>query len=219
MGDLKLVLFDMDGVLVDTTVLLKKSYVDLAKYLSARCPTERALREAICLSPNMAVRHLFKDRPYEALRIFNQYWKRNIKQASAFSGIAELLDELVAHKLLIGTVTSRNNSDTLTLLGTTGLSKYMCTVITWGHYRLAKPSPACLLVALSETGIAPNNAAYVGDQAIDICAAKNVGVLAIGAVWSPDARRQELQDAGADVIVEKPREIAKLLEGISQTAP
>lgn len=214
MGDLKLILFDMDGVLVDTTSLLKKCYSDLAHYLNTRHPTKEELRDAIQMSPTRAIGHLFKDQRYEVRHAFNQYWKKNIKQASAFIGISELLDELVARNVGIGTVTSRNNPDTLTLLTTTGLLNYMRTVITWGRYRTAKPSPACLLVALSETSILPSEAAYVGDQAIDMHAAKNAGMLAVGAVWDLEANKEELEDAGADIIVEKPKEITRLLKNV-----
>ena len=215
MGDLQLLLFDMDGVLVDTTSLLKKCYARLAEYLNAGHPTEKELKSAIRMSPIKAIHHLFKDQGYEVLDTFNEYWKESIKQASAFPGISELLDELVACDVVIGTVTSRNNSDTLTLLTSAGLLSYMRTVITWGRYRIAKPSPACLLVALAETGTPPSRAAYVGDQAVDMHAAKNADVLAIGAVWDLDANKEELEGAGADVIVEKPRQITSLLKRVS----
>lgn len=214
MGHLKLLLFDLDGVLVDTTSLLKKCYVGLAEYLNARNPTEEELKDAIQISPAKAIRYFFKDQRYEVLQAFNHYWKQSIKQASAFPGIRELLDELLACKVVIGTVTSRNNSDTLTLLTSARLLNYMRIIITWGRYRIAKPSPACLLIALAETSTLPGSAAYVGDQAIDMRAAKNAGVLAIGAVWDVDANKEELESAGADIIVEKPIKITNLLKDV-----
>lgn len=214
MRNLELLLFDMDGVLVDTTSLLQKSYVELAVYLNARRPTQKEIKEAMPMSPRNAIRYLFGNQGDEAAQRFYQYWKVHLEQASAFAGIRELMGELVARNVAIGTVTSRNNSDTLTLLTATGLSGYMRTVVTWGRYRIAKPSPACLLVALADARIPANRTAYVGDQAIDMHAAKNADVLAVGAVWDSYANKEELEVAGADVIVERPREIVELLKDV-----
>ena len=110
MGELQLLLFDMDGVLVDTTSLLNDCYTGLAEYLNAGHPTEEELKGAIRMSPTKAIHYLFRDQRYEVLDTFNQYWKESIKQASAFPGISELLDELVAYDVVIGTVTSKYNS-------------------------------------------------------------------------------------------------------------
>ena len=213
MRNLELLLFDMDGVLVDTASLLQKSYVELAEFLNARRPTQKEVKEVMPMSPKKAIRYLFGDQGYEAAQRFCQYWNVNMRQASAFTGINELIDQLVARNVSIGTVTSRNNSDTLTLLAAAGLISYMRTVVTWGRYRVAKPSPACLLVALTDTGIQASKTAYVGDQAIDMHAAKNAGVLAVGAVWNPYANKEDLESAGADVIVERPETIISLVEG------
>lgn len=214
MGNLQFLLFDLDGVLVDTTALLKACYAELAEYINAKHPTEKELTSVIQMSPRSAIRYLFGDQGYEAIQHFYQYWKAHIRQASSFAGIGGLMDELLARNIVTGTVTSRNSSDTLTLLTTTGLFNYMRTIVTWGRYRVAKPSPACLLVALSDTGIPASKTAYVGDQAIDICAAKNAGVLAMGAVWDSNAKKEELERAGADIIIEKPEEIIDVLKGL-----
>jgi HAD superfamily hydrolase (TIGR01549 family) len=214
MGELQLLLFDMDGVLLDTAPLLKNCYAGLAQCLEVSPPTEKELRDAIQMSPRTAIRYLFGDQGYELLHAFNQLWKDSIRQASAFPGIQELLEELSRGNVVVGTVTSRNNFDTLTLLTSAGLLSYMRTVVTWGRYRIAKPSPICILIALDETGTPSSRAAYVGDQVTDMHAARNAGVLAVGAVWGQCVSKEQLKSAGADIIVEKPAEILSLIKDI-----
>jgi beta-phosphoglucomutase-like phosphatase (HAD superfamily) len=51
MRNLELLLFDMDGVLVDTASLLQKSYVELAEFLNARRPTQKEVKEVMPMSP------------------------------------------------------------------------------------------------------------------------------------------------------------------------
>ena len=52
------------------------------------------------------------------------------------------------------------------------------------------------------------DAAMVGDRRFDIEAAKNLGLLAVGALYGYGTR-EELEQAGADHIAEKPEDIAK----------
>jgi len=87
----------------------------------------------------------------------------------------------------------------------------MKTVITWGHYRVPKPSPACLIVALQKIGKPPSKTAYVGDQATDILAAKSAGILAVGAIWDSNASEDNLRSAGADIIAKEPLEVLNLV--------
>lgn len=66
------------------------------------------------------------------------------------------------------------------------------------------------MVALTRTDKPPNRTAYVGDQAMDILAARSAGVLAVGAIWDANASEDDLRKAGADVIVKEPKEILAL---------
>lgn len=69
-------------------------------------------------------------------------------------------------------------------------------------------------VALADARIQANRTAHERDQTIDMHAAKNDDVLAVGTVWGSYAKREELEITGADVIVERPKEIAELLKDV-----
>lgn len=211
MYNLEAILLDLDGVLVDTIPILKRSYIDTADHIQATVPTQEQLNEAVRMPPKAALLYLFDDNSYHILSIFDRYWRINLGMASPFRGVPQLLGELSRLDIKIGTVTSRNNSDTSTCLNASGIYVYMDIIITWGHYRVAKPSPVCLLVASEQIGIPLSKIAYVGDQIVDVQAAKNAGAVAVGAVWDPNAKEDELRRAGADVIVREPKEIIKLI--------
>lgn len=210
MYDLVLVLFDMDGVLVDTIPPLKQTYLDMARHLGIKQPSEQELGKAIQIGPGRALKELFGEDDTEVKATFNRYWRANIGTVSCFEGITEMLQSLSSLGTTLGTVTSRNSLDTYSLLDLAGIRTYMQIIVTWGHYRAAKPSPTCLMVALSRTDKPPNRTAYVGDQAKDILAARSAGVLAVGAIWDANASEDDLRKAGADVIVKEPKEILAL---------
>lgn len=212
MRDLVVILFDLDGVLLDTISSLKQAYKDVAQYLGIKPPTGEALNWAVQVGPQKALGELFPEEDNsKAKAVFNRYWRANIDSVSCFAGVTELLMALSYRKVMLGTVTSRNSSDTYSLLDAARIRSYMQTVVTWGHYRVPKPSPACLTVALQKTGKPPNKTAYVGDQAKDVLAAKSAGVLAVGAIWDVNASKDDLRNAGADVIAEEPMEILQLV--------
>lgn len=210
MNSIEMILFDIDGVLVDTVSILKKIYIDVGRHLNVASHTQEQFNNALNMPPRRALQHIFGNNSNKAVKIFNYLWKEYLKHAIPFEGVGELLEDLSKHHIFIGAVTSRNNSDAMALLSNTELYQYMRILITWGHYRVSKPSPACLLVALNKTQKVPSATAYVGDQAIDMLAASNAGVLGIGAVWDSNTERTELEKAGADIIVEKPGEIVTL---------
>jgi len=71
-----------------------------------------------------------------------------------------------------------------------------------------KPSPEALEVILKELNVLPHNAVFIGDSKIDIEAGKKGGIMTIGAAYGFRGR-QELEEAGADVIIEDIGELIK----------
>ena len=60
---------------------------------------------------------------------------------------------------------------------------------------------------LKELSVSRENALFIGDSDVDILTAKNAGLPSAGAIWGFRGR-EELQKAGADFLVEAPKEIA-----------
>lgn len=72
-----------------------------------------------------------------------------------------------------------------------------------------KPAPDGVWSLLKELSVSRENALFIGDSDVDILTAKNAGLPSAGAVWGFRGR-EELQKAGADFLVEAPKEIAAL---------
>lgn len=75
-----------------------------------------------------------------------------------------------------------------------------------------KPAPDMVQKALSDLGIAPNQAVYVGDSEIDIQTAHNSGLDCISVTWG--FRPAEfLKSHGASILVDRPADIAAVVLG------
>jgi len=207
---LETIFFDLDGVLVDTSAIVKKTCVEISKRLGLIAPFEKKLTETISKPPQQILKELFPAHPDEARTLYFYFWSKYIQDAQPFEGIPELLTGLQGIGLAIGTVTSRNGKDTSALLNASRILHYMDDVVTWGHYRAAKPSPNCIFVALERMRKEAHRAAYLGDQPIDMMAAKRAGVLAIGTSWG-SGNEVELTQAGADTIISTPGELLEII--------
>lgn len=71
-----------------------------------------------------------------------------------------------------------------------------------------KPDPTGLLMTLEELGVEPSRAAYVGDSHVDMVTARNAGCFALGVAWGYQTK-EDLEEGGADVIVERVHDILK----------
>lgn len=65
-----------------------------------------------------------------------------------------------------------------------------------------KPAPDILLKAASELNASPEECAYVGDNQLDMQAAKAAGMMAIGFLIDDQNRTTQLQEAGADIVID-----------------
>jgi phosphoglycolate phosphatase len=73
-----------------------------------------------------------------------------------------------------------------------------------------KPAPDSALALAEAMGVAPENTVFVGDTDVDMQTACNAGMIAVGAAWGfRDV--DELAEAGAQIILDKPADLATLL--------
>ena len=73
-----------------------------------------------------------------------------------------------------------------------------------------KPSPAVVEEILARTGTPRGEVLYVGDSGVDMETAAAAGVRSVGVTWGFRSR-QELVEAGAQHLVDRPEEILALL--------
>ena len=69
-----------------------------------------------------------------------------------------------------------------------------------------KPDPANVLYIADKLGVEPGRIAYVGDSGVDMQTAVNAGMLPVGVLWG-FRDRPELEENGAQVIIEKPADL------------
>lgn len=73
-----------------------------------------------------------------------------------------------------------------------------------------KPDPDALLSVLDELGVDKSECLYVGDTSVDMDTGRNADVKTVGVLWG-FRDREELEEHGADYIVDKPEQILEIV--------
>lgn len=213
----KLVIFDLDGTLLNTIG-------DLAEAANRM----RALRnlppydyETYCTFVGNGILRLVERALPEELRTaeyvqaaradFLAYYLAHIDlKTIPYEGIPALIAELHARGIRLAVASNKFQAGTEKLIR--GLFPTIPFDPIFGQRPEVplKPDPAVVEEILALTGIAREEVLYVGDSGVDIMTAKAASVRAVGVTWGFRSR-EELLEAGAENLIDKPEELLKYL--------
>ncbi|MFZ1812959.1 MAG: HAD-IA family hydrolase [Rhizobiaceae bacterium] len=216
---MRLVLFDVDGTLIDSAALIHACLAETFREAGYADPGLDGTRSVIGLTLDRAIARLLGreiDEEIQSLTArYKDLWlyfasKRELK-AKFYPGMLELVRELGQRDdLLLGMVTGKSRRGVRFLIDEHGLEK---TFMTWrtADDCPSKPHPAMVMECCAEAGIVPARTLVIGDTSYDMQMASSAGALALGVGWGYHARDQ-LLEAGARAIAETADAIASLLE-------
>ncbi len=212
----KLVIFDLDGTLVNTIADLgaAANAALAAKGLPQHAP------EAFRGMVGHGVRNLMKQAMPEAMRedeqaldalleVFLTYYIKHIdEQSRPYPGIPELLAELQAKGVLLGVASNKFQAGTEKLVGRMFPDIRFTTVLGSRPGAPLKPDPAVVEEIRTQAGVSVQETVMVGDSATDVATAANAGVSCVAVSWG-FRTRAELGDAPR--IVDTASELRALL--------
>jgi HAD superfamily hydrolase (TIGR01549 family) len=203
-------LFDIDGVLVDSVGWTYAAYIYAVESVGLSRPSDDSLRAVLTLGPRTALRRLCGAIWNSAFRAYSSFAASTIDQTAylrPFPDIPETLASLRAVGIRMGAVTSRNRADARRHLRAGRVDSFMETVVTYGDTRLHKPNPAPVLCGLERLALDARTVAYLGDTTDDLAAARGAGVLAIAAIWSDSCDIPALLAARPDGLLQEPKDL------------
>jgi len=212
------IFFDIDGTLSDTDDAYLDRLAERTRPLASLVGTERQrrfLRRAMMTSEDAAnLLYSIPDRlgiDRQVDRLVN--WMSRLRGASQpdwfrlIEGVGPMLENLARH-LPLAIVTSRNEHSAEAFLAEFGLRGHFRAVISAFSTPRIKPDPAPVRAAAAALGVPVADCLMVGDTRVDILAAKQAGAQAAG-VLCGFGQRDELERAGADIILESTAELAR----------
>lgn len=180
----KAVVFDMDGLLVDTEVLIRDLMMTLAPEFGGQLPHEvfqRMVGLPSDASDAVAKGHFGPDFPFDAWdRELNRRAHAAIEAGVALkAGVVEIIDQLDAMRLPRAIATSSSHRAVERTLGPSGLLPRFDAVIASGDYARGKPSPDPYLTAAAALAIPPAACLALEDSHNGVRAAHAAGMMTI----------------------------------------
>ena len=218
MSPAPLLLFDLDGTLIDSAPDLAGAANDLrAEYGLAPLPTA-ALRPMVGAGARGMVGIAFGVQPgdarFDALRdaFLARYAERLLHSTRVFDAMLPVLDALDTAGLPWGIVTNKAMRFTAPLVDGLGLSRRARVVIAGDTTPHAKPHPAPLLEAARRLGVSAGACAYIGDDHRDMLAGRAAGMLTLAAAWGYLGQGEPVQAWGADQVLSSPSQLLQWLD-------
>ncbi len=190
MRDLRLLIFDVDGTLVDSADCIVRAVTAAFDELGRTPPDVPRVRSGIGLSVPDFFDHLGAGPEAGPVIARFRYHYRRIREIEGtaassplFAGARAALDRLAADphvRLAVATGKSRRGLDAL--IADHGLEGRFTSLQTADTHP-SKPHPSMIEAILRDTGMAAARTAMLGDTSFDMAMARAAGVAAIGVTW------------------------------------
>jgi phosphoglycolate phosphatase len=215
---MRAVIFDFDGTLAVLNIdfsLMKDRVFGVMKGFGV---DERSIRETYLLEIiDEVTLHLSEKNPTAAARFYEEAHRilhaielRAAEEGRLLPGTTATLEQLRKRGLKVGIVT-RNCEDAVRKVFPK-IDHFCDVFVSRNSTRKVKPHPDHLTCVLNALGVRGEETVMVGDHTLDIQAGKTVGMMTIG-VLTGRIKKWELEQAGADTVLEDATEICGLLEG------
>jgi len=208
--DLKAVIFDLDGTLLDTTDEIHYIFNKVLTVNNLQLQSKKYYMDNIGNGiDHLLTKILPKDFTGDYKSILSQakelYSKYLNKKAKPFDGIYDILDLLAEKNTNMRIVTNKIHTLAERCVELF-FNKYNIVTIGAEYLYPKKPSPDSALFLADKFIFQPVNILFIGDSQIDICTAKNAGMCSVGVLWG-NGTEAELQNAGADIILSEPLDL------------
>jgi beta-phosphoglucomutase len=206
-------IFDMDGVLVDSEPLHKQAkelaFAELGLMLPAQIYDSYKGRPDRTMMPEVLKAY---GRAADAERVMlrkKEFYEAIEHQLQPVAGAAEFVHWAVTRfRLALATsATPRNRAAALRMLG---IENCFQSIVDTARFQHSKPNPEIFQVAMRDLALAPGNCWVIEDSIADVGAGKAAAAFTVGITTTFD--RETLLRAGADLVVGSFTELRRLLE-------
>jgi len=209
----RIVLFDLDGTLIDSGPIILASMQHAVRTVLDREIPPDELGLTIGGQGIVAqMQAIDAEHADELLEVYKEHNDGLHETLEAFDELIALLPRLKAEGRRLGIVTAkRHRTVGLALDRFPALRDDFDVVVAHEDTDRHKPDPDPVTLAIERLGGTPSDAAYVGDSPFDIQAAKSAGAYAVAVGWGGIHPDERLLAEEPDAFVRSPEELLRVL--------
>ena len=209
----KVLIFDMDGTLIDTDEIIYRTWKELfLEYKPKDYVIDREVARTFSGPPvEQSINFAFPELDPDF--VLKEYRKRTAKYyedcLKMFPGELEIIHKLHDDGYIFCVATSKNKEMTIKCLETYGIKDYFTYVLTSSDPFKHKPDPDMLNFIIEKLNVSKDEVVMIGDTKFDYLAAKNAGVKCILFTGSPRKYEEDIKPFAFTPTYEKMYEIIK----------
>lgn len=216
-NNIKLLVFDLDGTLVDSKADLTKSINAMLRHYQRPELPEDIIGSYVGDGAPMLVRRALGDPQDEtfvqdALKYFMTYYREHkLDHTYVYDGIIEALSRIraAAPSIKMAVLSNKPVNPSRGICEGLNLSQFFAQIYGGNSFATKKPDPEGALTLLDETGVRAEQSVMIGDSHNDVLTAQNAGMWSLGVTYgfSPES----LKTHPPDVLVDTVSEMAEAL--------
>ena len=212
---IKLIVFDFDGTLGDTrhyiVTTMQMTIAELG--LSGRTDDECASK--IGLPLDGCFEALYPDEAKDTIQLCAETYRRIFQEnlltmkPQVFPKVKETLSMLKEQGYTLTIASSRWHKSLSELTHDLDIAEFISYLVGADDVEKAKPNPEPVIKTLAAMGADASQTLVVGDMNVDILMGLNAGAMTCGVTYG-NGTRKELEDAGADYIINSIDELIEI---------
>ena len=215
---IKLLIFDLDGTLVDSRLDLVHSVNAMLRHFHRPELPEDVIASYVGDGAPMLIRRALGDPDeeqfvQEALEYFLAYYRvHKLDNTHLYDGIKEALEAIRDARngsdRRMAVLSNKPVKPSRDIIDALGLGEFFVRVYGGNSFHTKKPDPLGVTTLLEETGTRSDETAIIGDSSIDVITGRNAELWTCGVTYGFAPRT--LDDAPPDVLIDSPRELGEV---------
>lgn len=212
---LNTVLFDLDGTLTDSGLGITRAVQYALGQMGYEVPPRESLFKFIGPPLHRSFQMFYgmdEETSVEAVRLFRVYYNEmgGILENEVYGGVRDMLERLSKAGVRRMVATSKPEPAAIRVMHHFGLDVFVPEIIGGRDDASRNTKGKVIAYALREYGVDPKNVIMVGDREHDVHGAAENSIPAIGVTWGYGSR-EELESAGAAVVLDTPEEVTEYI--------
>lgn len=212
-GPVELIVFDLDGTLIDSKLDLVQSVNAVRERLHLHKLPEETIatyvgRGVVTLMQRALGGEADEKTVAEAVEFFLEYYRDHmLDHTLPYPGVPEALDLLDGYRMAV--LTNKPVRFSQAILDGLGLGRHFTQVYGGNSFERKKPDPMGLLALMREAEVTADRTLIVGDSDTDVLTGRNAGVWTCGVTYGLAPRT--LETTPPDILLDDLRELPPLL--------